>query len=235
MRIPHVFLAIILSTINTSYCMGADQPPPSADRWEAAIQKFEAEDKQTPPLPGGVVIYGSSSAVKWKQYQKDLGDFPIINRGFGGSTLAECARYVQRAVVPCKPGILVFYGGDNDVSQKAKPAEVVASFQTMLSTLRKDVPGVKVIYISIKPAPKRLAQFETLLKINALMKDLCQKGEGLYYVDIWSSMLGPDGVPIPDLFLDDHSHCNAKGYALWNSILKPQLDRIRAKPTDANK
>jgi lysophospholipase L1-like esterase len=235
MRAILAFSVILALTALTSTCVGAEKQAASADRWETTIQKFEMEVRLHSSQPRGVVIYGSSSAVKWKPYQKDLGDVPITNRGFGGSTLAECARYVQRAVVPCKPAIVVFYGGDNDISQKAKPDDVLASFQTMLQRLRQELPDVKVVYVSIKPAPVRKTQYESLQTVNALLRDACQKGEGLYYLDIWTPMIGPDGLPNPDLFQEDRSHCNAKGYALWNSILKPLLDRLLAKPTGANK
>ena len=36
-------------------------------------------------------------------------------------------------------------------------------------------------------------------------------------------MLGENGKPRPDLFLGDGLHLNAKGYALWTSIVKPYL------------
>jgi|ERR1043165_2054553 lysophospholipase L1-like esterase len=235
MRAIHAMFNLIALVLLTSQNFGAEEQALSVDRWEATIQKFELEDREHPPPPGCVVIYGSSSAVKWKPYQKDLGDFPIINRGFGGSTLAECARYVQRAVIPCKPAVIVFYGGDNDISQKAKPEDVLASFRTMMQRLRLELPNVKVLYVSIKPAPIRKAQYETLQRVNSLLRDECQNGEGLYYLEIWTPMIGPDGQPIPELFLEDHSHCNAKGYALWNSIVKPHLDRLMTKPAATTK
>jgi len=213
----------------------AEETAKSPERWEAVIAAFEKENQQNPPAPGGVLIYGSSSAVKWKPYQKDLGNFPIANRGFGGSTLAECARYVERAVIPCKPGIVILYAGDNDISQKATPEDVHASFLLLLEHLRKALPDVKVIVFSMKPAPVRKAQYETLKKVSQYLRDECEKGKNLYFLDIWTPMMGDNGEPIPDLFLPDRSHCNAKGYELWVSLLKPVLEPLLEKPASGKK
>jgi lysophospholipase L1-like esterase len=40
------------------------------------------------------------------------------------------------------------------------------------------------------------------------------------YVDIVSKMLGPDGKPPADLFVQDGLHLSPKGYAIWNAELK---------------
>ena len=36
-------------------------------------------------------------------------------------------------------------------------------------------------------------------------------------------MLGADGKPRPELFVKDRLHCNAAGYKLWTSIVRPYL------------
>src|SRR5690606_7706904 len=65
----------------------ADKPHPSA-KWEQNIAKFEQQDEAQPPVKGGVVFVGSSSIVRW-DLKKAFPDLPAINRGFGGSQLAD--------------------------------------------------------------------------------------------------------------------------------------------------
>jgi lysophospholipase L1-like esterase len=36
-------------------------------------------------------------------------------------------------------------------------------------------------------------------------------------------MLNADGSPIPEIFVEDRLHMNAKGYAIWKKILQPYL------------
>jgi len=36
-------------------------------------------------------------------------------------------------------------------------------------------------------------------------------------------MLGPDGKPKPDIFVEDQLHMNAAGYAIWTEVIRPYL------------
>jgi lysophospholipase L1-like esterase len=36
-------------------------------------------------------------------------------------------------------------------------------------------------------------------------------------------MLGAEGKPLPDIFVSDQLHMNAKGYAIWTKIIAPHL------------
>ena len=66
-------------------------------KWEPDILKFEAADKKNPPEPGGNLFVGSSSIRKWDT-DKDFPDLKPINRGFGGSTMAEVEPGTSRRV-----------------------------------------------------------------------------------------------------------------------------------------
>jgi lysophospholipase L1-like esterase len=58
---------------------------------------------------------------------------------------------------------------------------------------------------------------------NALVAALAEKNDQLEYVDTTTPMLGPDGQPRRELFLDDGLHLNENGYATWNTVLEPVL------------
>lgn len=73
----------------------AQEKPAVPDRWEPAIQKFEAEDKANPPVRDGIVFIGASSIVRWN-LAESFPDLRAVNRGFGGSEMADSARYAAR-------------------------------------------------------------------------------------------------------------------------------------------
>ena len=77
-------------------------PAPAESKWEKTIAEFEKQDQKSPPTPGGVVFYGSSSIRLW-DLKKAFPDLPAVNRGFGGSQMSEAAQFVQRVVTPHKP------------------------------------------------------------------------------------------------------------------------------------
>ena len=68
----------------------------TAEKWDPAIAKFEAQDKLEPPPRDAVVFIGASSIVRWNlpEYFPELGA-AAINRGFGGSESVDSVRYAS--------------------------------------------------------------------------------------------------------------------------------------------
>ena len=58
---------------------------------------------------------------------------------------------------------------------------------------------------------------------NKMIEAFCQQDERLVYIDVFRPMLGTDGQPRSELFLEDRLHMNAAGYALWTELIKPRL------------
>jgi lysophospholipase L1-like esterase len=83
--------------------------------------------------------------------------------------------------------------------------------------------------LSIKPSPSRWRFWPDVKQANASVAELAERDERIVYVDIAAPMLGPDGEPRSEIFLDDGLHLNEKGYALWTRILAPV---IRETATD---
>ena len=194
-----------------------------SSRWEKYIARFEAADKKQMPQPDGVLFIGSSSIRMWKTLEQDFPGLPVINRGFGGSQIADSNHFAGRIVHPYKPRQIVLYAGDNDVAGGKSPETVLADFQQFLKTVRAKLPKVRVSFIAIKPSLSRWKLSGKMAMANSLVRDACGKDKRLDYIDIWQPMLDDNGKPRPDLFLGDGLHLNAKGYALWTSIVKPYL------------
>jgi lysophospholipase L1-like esterase len=45
----------------------------------------------------------------------------------------------------------------------------------------------------------------------------------LTFINVFPATLGEDGKPKPELFRADRLHMNARGYAIWTSIIEPYL------------
>ena len=194
------------------------------DRWEPAIQKFEDQDKVSPPMQGGVVFVGSSSIVRWNLPESfpELGT-RAINRGFGGSLIADSVRYADRIVIPYKPRIVVFYAGDNDIVTSETADQIAAEFPKFVDKVHAALPQTRVIFISIKPSIQRWAAVDKGRAANAIVKKYCESHANLTYLDIDPKMLGPDGKPNPALLVEDGLHMTPAGYAIWNDAIRPML------------
>ena len=112
-KLPFVFLIIALATCHKPNYTTLDanpwEPDYKLDRSEASIAAFEKKDAESMPAPGGIVFTGSSSFTKWLSAEEDLAPLPIINRGFGGSTLPEVIYYANRTIFKYHPKTLVVY------------------------------------------------------------------------------------------------------------------------------
>ena len=194
-----------------------------SSRWEKSIARFEVADKKQMPRTDGILFIGSSSIRMWKTLKQDFAGFSVINRGFGGSHIADSTDFAGRILHPYKPRQIVLYAGDNDVAAGKSPETVLADFKKFVKAVHTKLPKARISYISIKPSLSRWKLSEKMAKANALVRGDCAKDKRLDYIDIWQPMLGGDGKPKPDLFLGDGLHLNAKGYALWTSIVKPHL------------
>jgi lysophospholipase L1-like esterase len=197
------------------------QPP---DSWEKAIAAFEAQDRQTPVPPNGIVFVGASSIVRWNLPESfpELGA-SAINRGFGGSEMADSLYFADRIVIPYKPRIVVLYAGDNDVETPTTVEQIFDRFKQFDRKVHAALPATRIVVISIKPSLRRWAFIDKIRRANALTKEYVATQPHLRYVDIVPQSLGADGKPRPELLLADGLHLTPQGYKVWNAALKPFL------------
>jgi lysophospholipase L1-like esterase len=202
-----------------------DGPDPS--RFEADIRAFEAADLSEPPVRGGIIFTGSSSIRLWTTLKEDFPGLPVVNRGFGGSMLPEVTAFVDRIIVPHKPMLVVVYCGGNDVNAGRSANQVLRDFQALVKAIHGPLPTTRIAYISIAPNPARWAQIETVKAANSAIRQFISTDSTLDFIDVFPHMLGPDGLPKPDIFQDDRLHMNRKGYEIWTEIVRPHLRLYR--------
>jgi len=219
MRFP-ITLVCLMVLFATS--LWADDKSEGPERWEADIQKFEAEDARVRRRPNPTLFIGSSSIRKWDLNQS----FPganMINRGFGGSEIADSIHFADRIVFPYRPVKIVLYAGDNDISRGKTAAQVVKDFGTFTKRVHAKLPETKMIFIAIKPSIKRWALVSQMRDANRQIQAICEQHDWLAFADIDKPMIGNDGQPKPKLFVKDGLHLSPAGYAVWKKVLAPHL------------
>jgi hypothetical protein len=150
--------------------------------WERSIRNFEKQDLETPPPAGSILFMGSSSIRYWKTLEDDMAPLPVLNRGFGGSRIADVTYYADRVVLPYQPDAIVFYAGENDISglvlSKKKTSEEVANdFRAFCSKIHTKLPEVPVHFISIKPPKRRRKLWPEMQEANRLVKKNLRFGQ----------------------------------------------------------
>ncbi|MDB6110818.1 MAG: hypothetical protein JWR69_2568 [Pedosphaera sp.] len=193
-------------------------------KWERDIAAFESSDRTNTPPKNPIVFVGSSSIVKWKTLAEDFPGLPVINRGFGGSELADSVKLADRIVIPYAPRQVVVYAGGNDLNAH-KPAEIVyGDFVALMQELHAALPHARLAYIASAPNHARWKRVEQVKRLNFLAEKYCRR-HGIDFINVFPLMLGPDGQPKPDIYVADGLHMNAKGYAIWKQAVAPYLKK----------
>lgn len=189
------------------------------------IQRFKRQDSAQFPAAGQILFVGSSSFTNWKDVANYFPGYSIINRGFGGSTLPDVIRFADDIIFPYQPKQIVIYCGENDLasSEKITGEEVFERFQKLYQLIRKSMPEVPVAFISLKPSPSREQLWPKMIVANQRIQTLLGKEKNAAFINVWPAMMNAEGKAMPDIFIEDRLHMNAKGYRIWANTIQPFL------------
>lgn len=226
-RLPFVvvFLAL-MPFLAAAPARAGDKGKFDPSRWDKALAALDRQDEKNPPPRGAVLFIGSSTIRGWN-LAKHFPELATVNRGFGGSHVADAAHFAERLVVRHAPRVVVFYAGDNDIAAGKNPEQVLRDFEAFVKAVRAALPHVRILFLSIKPSPSRLKFLEAQRQANDLIAAYCRKGANLAYLDMGTPMLGDDGAPRAELFVKDKLHLSEEGYRLWSALLRPHLSGPR--------
>jgi len=192
-------------------------------QWGKSIAGFAKQDSVSMPQKDGILLLGSSSFTIWKDIQDYFPGRNIINRGFGGSQMSDVLYFKDRLILPYHPKHLVIYEGENDIASGEKPDSILSELIQLVTWTRHQIPGIRISLISMKPSPSRWKIRAHMLEMNTLLKQFASQSENIDFINIWDVLLGPDGKPIKENYLQDSLHLNANGYKIWQKAMNPFL------------
>ncbi len=215
MRKAILTVIVVLSVLTAAYT----QP-----KFWNEIKVFKQQDSVSRPPKHAILFVGSSSIRRWNINDSFKG-YPIINRGFGGSTFPDIIHYAEEIIFPYQPKQIVIYCGDNDLasSDDVTPQFVFNNLKKLLGMIRSKLPTVNIVCVAIKPSPNRQKLMPKIKETNDLIENYLRKDKNACYADVYSKMLDKNGEPISDLFKEDNLHMNEKGYAIWEKVIGPRL------------
>ncbi len=203
-------------------CLSAFAQTP---RFKKDIDAFLKADSLQFPSKEQILFVGSSSFTYWKDIKDYFPNYPIINRGFGGSELPDLIHYANQIIIPYQPKQIIIYCGENDIADSvaATPRMVLDRFKILFKIIRSQLGNIPIAFVSIKPSPSRWKLEKKFLKANRLIKRYLKRDAIATYVNIHDAMLLPNGSVNPELFIKDNLHMNAKGYEIWQKKIEPIL------------
>lgn len=179
-------------------------------------------DKLWDPSKETIVFTGSSSVRLWNSLETEFPKHQIVNTGFGGSQAYDLSLYVDELILRYNPKKVFIYEGDNDIFSKKKRKEIIAIMQAIVKKIKKKDPTTKIVLIAVKPSISRWRLRRKYRRLNKDFLAWSQTDPLIDFANVWDIMLKGRKVR-KDIFVSDGLHMNAKGYALWHTIIKEYM------------
>jgi len=192
-------------------------------RFEDEVKQIGLRDFQKDENRDLVLFTGSSSVRLWKNLESKFPKIQIRNTGFGGSTMEELLHYSETLIFSYEPDKIFIYEGDNDIVSGHSTRRIMKATKNLLTKIQFQLPEAKVFLIAAKPSVARWEHRVAYLDLNRSYMKLAKQQGKVEYIDIWNPMLGDDGKPMPDIFVEDNLHMNQKGYSIWAKEMQKYL------------
>lgn len=220
----HLSLVALLLLVSSAPTL-AQKATHDSSKWEKAIATFEAQDKTNPPPRGALLFIGSSTIVRWKTLAQDYPEHKVINRGFGGSQIADSVNFADRIIIPYAPRAVFLRAGGNDLNAGKSVSEVFDDYKAFVAKLQAKLPETDIFFIGLSPSIKRWKQHDQEKELNNLVQGYIAGNPHLKYIETYDMVLGSDGKPRKELFVEDELHFSAEGNKLLADKVRPYLPK----------
>lgn len=150
-----------------------------------------------------------------------------VNMGIGGDRTQHVLwRLDHSNLEDLKPRLAIVMIGTNNSGGNDNTAEEIADgIIAICDRLRTKLPQTKILLLAIfprneKPTPQREENEQA-----SLIASKIADGRTIYYLDINSHFLTPDGT-LPKSIMQDFLHPNANGYKIWAEAMEPMVAKL---------
>jgi lysophospholipase L1-like esterase len=171
------------------------------------------------------IAFVGDSLIAEGSWEKWFPDFSVRSFGVDGSTTDDLLTRLDE-IVAFDPDELVLLVGTEDLGRRGSVEHVVRNIETALVTLRRELPGTRLLLVSILPRGHEFA--ERISQANRHLWQFVATVHG-QYLDAWPALALEDGELNP-VYTPDRLHLNDEGYQAWLAELRPALDRLRDQP-----
>jgi lysophospholipase L1-like esterase len=193
------------------------------NRYLEDFRKWDAQDRAEGVDENTVLCIGSSSMRGWHSIHRDLAPLKVIHRGFGGSSMVQVLLWKDFFLRYPSDTVLI-YEGDNDMANpNVSPELFVERCRQFCGDLIRSNPDVKIYLLSVKPSIARWNLWPRMQASNELLQKYAADEKHVEYIDTATPMLGEDGLPIKELFLNDNLHMTPAGYRIWTECVRRAL------------
>ena len=205
-----------------------EYPWMSVARWTQVHENFLKRAKEGKI---DLLFLGDSITEGWGQnavWQKNYGPLSAANFGIGGDTTENVLwRIMNGEIEGISPKVAVLLIGTNNFGLEGhSPDQVAKGISTIVQTLRKKLPGTKILLLAIFPRDEKPGAEirKKIQKVNEQIAPLDDK-KNVRYLDIGPRLANPDGSLSKEI-MPDYLHLSEKGYQIWADGMAPLLKKL---------
>lgn len=175
-----------------------------------------------------LVFLGDSNMERWPlfdqpEFDARYGPLDALSLGIGGETTQNLLYRLNHGLFAghAPRRVVLMIGTNNiDADDRTTDADVARAIESIVITLRRQLPGVRIILFGILPrsSPELIAR---AAGVNRLIAPLA--GPDVTFIDAPGRFLGGTGRLRTPLYLKDHSHLTHEGYLVLDDLLAPAL------------
>jgi lysophospholipase L1-like esterase len=135
--------------------------------------------------------------------------------------------FFDQVVPPCRPGLVVWYCGSNDIKGKKDATSILERTEEWISRVKQMDSAAAVLLVSVIRAPQkhRDGQVAVVDAVNRGYEEIARSKEGVFYVDVNAALQSPTGESRAELYVEDGLHLNGEGYRQMTTLLKPAIEK----------
>jgi lysophospholipase L1-like esterase len=175
--------------------------------------------------PRGSILFLGDSLTAEGDWPRWFPEHDVRNHGVAGDTTDQIVSRLD-AVVDERPDAIAFLAGTNDLAMRKSVEHIVRNIEYALVSIRRDLPGVRMLLQSILPRGREFA--DLIQDANRHLRQFAPNVRA-QYLDLWPAFAQEDGEIDPQ-FSDDRLHLNDRGYEAWLAELRPAVDRLDEAP-----
>ena len=171
------------------------------------------------------IAFLGDSITNHGDWERWFPDRLTYNLGVSGNTTDEVIERIDE-VIDLHPDAVALLVGTNDLGQRKSVEHLVRNIEFLLVTLRRGLPGTRMLVQSIMPRGAEFAE-----RIHDANRHLRQFAPSVnaQYLDLWPALAMDDGE-LSTEYTDDRVHLSEAGYKAWLDELYPALERLKEAP-----
>jgi lysophospholipase L1-like esterase len=202
--------------------------------WQARHLEIVSKLENNPDLE--ILVVGASWVHYWEtnegqgSWNRLKTIYNIENLGFGGDQTGHLLWRLTNGEFPdfIHPKYVILSIGNNNSAQGQRPESIAAGIGKIVNIIHEQSPQAKIILLSNIP---RGDDPNNAIRINNnAVENIIKFYDGylnIKYYDIGRYFSYPDGQIIESLFLEDHLHLTADGYALLTDLILHLLQNYK--------